>query len=47
MDKDIQKMIESGELGVMTECAYGSAVADTEKENILKKKKDSDNADSE
>ena len=31
-------MIASGELGVMTECAYGSAVADTECENTLKKK---------
>ena len=39
-EKDIEKMIASGELGVMTECAYGSAVADTEKENNLKKKKE-------
>lgn len=37
---NIEKMIENGELGVMTECAYGTAVADTEKNNNLKKKKD-------
>lgn len=40
IDKTIEDMIASGELGVMTECAYGSAVADTECENILKSKKE-------
>lgn len=39
-EKDIQEMINNGELGVMTECAYGSAIADTEKSNTLKKKKE-------
>lgn len=38
-EKDINEMIASGELGVMTECAYGSAIADTEKNNNLKKDK--------
>ena len=37
-NKTIEDMIASGELSVMTECAYGSAVADTEYENTLKKK---------
>lgn len=36
-EKDINEMIANGELGVMTECAYGSAIADTEKNNNLKK----------
>ena len=38
-NKTIEDMIASGEIGVMTECAYGSAVADTEIENTLKPKK--------
>lgn len=37
--KTIDDMIASGELGVMTECAYGSAIADTEHDNTLKKDK--------
>ena len=37
-NKTIDDMIASGELGVMTECAYGSAIADTEHVNKLKKK---------
>ena len=39
-NKSIEDMIASGELGTMTECAYGSAIADTEHENNLKKKKE-------
>ena len=39
-NKTIEEMIASGELGVMTECAYGSAVADAECENTLKKKQE-------
>lgn len=42
-EKDIQEMINNGELGVMTECAYGSAVADTEKDNNLKIRRDNMN----
>lgn len=38
-DKLIEKMIANGEIGTMTECAYGSAIADTEANNTLKKKK--------
>ena len=38
-DKELQQMIESGEIGTMTECAYGAAIADTEEMNILVKKK--------
>ena len=38
--KTIEEMIASGELGTMTECAYGSAVADKECENTLNKKKE-------
>lgn len=45
-DKNIQEMINNGELGVMTECAYGSSIADTEKNNILNKKKKESNEDS-
>lgn len=41
-EKTIEEMIANGELGVMSECAYGSAIADTEKNNTLKKDK-SDN----
>lgn len=44
-DKTIEQMIESGELSVMTECAYGSTIADTESNNVLHKdtkKKDID-----
>lgn len=37
INKTIEDMIASGEIGVMTECAYGSAVADTECENVLNK----------
>ena len=40
-EKEIEKMIESGELSSMTECAYGSTVADTEKDNTLKKNTES------
>ena len=36
-NKSIEDMIASGEIGVMTECAYGSAVADKECENVLNK----------
>ena len=39
-NKTIEDMIASGELGTMTECAYGSTVADLEHENNLKKKKE-------
>lgn len=39
-NKTIEEMIESGELGTMTECAYGAAIADTEAENTLKKNKE-------
>lgn len=34
-NKTIEEMIASGEIGTMTECAYGSAVADRECENTL------------
>ena len=37
MNKTIEAMIASGEIGTMTEGAYGSAVADKEIENTLKK----------
>ena len=36
-EKTLEEMIESGELGVMTECAYGSAIADSEHKNTLNK----------
>lgn len=36
-NEEIQKMIENGELGCMTECAYGSAIAKDEVNNTLKK----------
>jgi hypothetical protein len=39
-NNEIEKMIESGELSVMTECAYGKAIADDEKKNVLKNKTD-------
>ena len=39
-NRTIEEMIASGELGTMTECAYGSTIADSEAENILKSKKD-------
>lgn len=42
MSKSIEDMIASGELGVMTECAYGSSVADDELKNTLKKKEESE-----
>lgn len=42
-DKKIQELIENGELSVMSECAYGSAVADTEKNNTLPKDKEKNN----
>ena len=45
INKTIDDMIASGELGVMTECAYGSAVADTECENTLKQNKNKDTSD--
>lgn len=35
-DKTLEKLIESGEIGTMTECAYGSAIADTESEKLKK-----------
>lgn len=38
-EQEINKLVENGEFSVMTECAYGQAVADSEKENILKNKK--------
>lgn len=38
-EQELQKMIESGEIGTMTECAYGSAIADSEKKNTIDKKK--------
>ena len=38
-EQELQKMIESGEIGTMTECAYGSAIADSEKNNTIEKKK--------
>jgi len=41
--KTIDELIESGELGVMTECAYGAPIADSELENKLKKKTEKDN----
>ena len=34
-NKTIEDMIESGEIGTMTECAYGSAIADKECKNTL------------
>mgnify|MGYP003300799962 CR=1 FL=1 len=37
-DKIIEDMIASGKIGVMTECAYGSTIADTEHDNTLTKK---------
>ena len=39
-EQELQRMIENGEIGTMTECAYGEAIADTEKKDNLKKKKD-------
>jgi hypothetical protein len=36
-EKEIQKMVDSGELSVLTECAYGKAVADSEQKNTLNK----------
>lgn len=39
-EKELQEMIEKGEIGTMTECAYGASIADTEKDNKLKKKKE-------
>ena len=36
-NKTIEDMIASGELGTMTECAYGSTIADTESENVINK----------
>lgn len=44
-DKKIEEMIASGELGTMTECAYGSTIADMEHENNLKKKKEEEKTD--
>jgi hypothetical protein len=35
--KTVEEMIESGELSVMTECAYGKTVADSESNMKLKK----------
>jgi len=36
-NKSIEEMIENGELAVMSECAYGTAIADDEKNNTLNK----------
>lgn len=44
-EKTIDEMIESGEIGTMTECAYGAPIADTESENTLKPKKNKDDED--
>ena len=38
-DKELQELIEKGELSTMSECAYGSAIADEEKKNTLHEKK--------
>ena len=42
---NIEEMIASGELGTMTECAYGSSIADNEKANTLKKKDQKETSD--
>lgn len=39
----IEKMIASGALSTMTECAYGSTIADSEHKHILKGNKKKDN----
>lgn len=44
-EKTLQQMIENGELGTMTECAYGSSIADNEKANTLKKKDQKETSD--
>jgi hypothetical protein len=36
-DKELEKMIENGELSTMTECAYGEAIAGMETKNNLNK----------
>jgi hypothetical protein len=43
MDNDkLDEMIKAGLIGVMTECAYGAPIAQTEKDNVLKKKNSED-----
>lgn len=42
-DKTIDELIKSGEIGTMTECAYGAPIADKESENTLNKKKEEEN----
>jgi hypothetical protein len=37
--KKMEEMIANGEIGSMTECAYGAAIADDEQKNVLNKKK--------
>ena len=36
-NKELEEMIKNGELSVMSECAYGEAIADDERNNILNK----------
>ena len=43
MNKNIEEMINSGEMSVMTECAYGEAIGDSEMNNTLNKKIKKDN----
>ena len=40
--ESIEEMIKNGELSVMSECAYGEAIADDERNNTLNKS-DKDN----
>lgn len=44
-NKDWEKMIENGEIGTMTECAYGKPIADTEKVKLKKKKENNKDSD--
>ena len=36
-NKELEEMIKNGELSVMSECAYGEAIADDERNNTLNK----------
>ena len=36
--KTIEEMIKNGELSFLSECSYGEAIADDEKNNTLKNK---------
>lgn len=36
-NKELEEMIKNGELSVMSECAYGEAIADDERNNTLSK----------